>query len=68
MSVIFIVLPLALLAAATAVGGFIWAARNGQFDDLTTPGVRTALADDEDMIDNSRSLDLHGKSQPRRPG
>jgi cbb3-type cytochrome oxidase maturation protein len=47
MSVIYIVLPLALLAAAAAVGAFIWASRSGQFDDLATPGVRVALDDDE---------------------
>jgi len=45
-SVLFVVLPLALLLVGIAVGAFVWAARRGQFDDLTTPGVR-ALHDDE---------------------
>jgi len=43
---IFVLLPLALLIAAIAVGFFIWAARTGQFDDLETPAVRM-LFDDE---------------------
>jgi cbb3-type cytochrome oxidase maturation protein len=43
---IFVLLPLALLIAAIAVGLFIWAARTGQFDDLDTPAVRI-LFDDE---------------------
>jgi len=43
---IFVLLPLALLIAAIAVGLFIWAARTGQFDDLETPAVRI-LFDDE---------------------
>lgn len=47
MSVIFIVLPLGLVLAAIAVGGFIWATRSGQFDDLETPAMR-AVNDDED--------------------
>jgi cbb3-type cytochrome oxidase maturation protein len=45
-SVVFIVLPLALLIAAAAVVAFIWAVRGGQFDDLDTPGMRV-LHDDE---------------------
>lgn len=46
MSVLYIVVPLALLIAAGAVLAFIWATRTGQFDDLSTPGVRV-LFDDE---------------------
>lgn len=48
MSVLYIVVPLALVFAAVAVGVFIWATRSGQFDDTETPGVRI-LFDDEDM-------------------
>ncbi len=40
MSVIYLVLPLALLLVGAAIGAFVWAARRGQFDDLTTPGMR----------------------------
>lgn len=47
MSVLFIVLPLALVIAAGAVMAFVWATRDGQFDDLDTPGVRL-LHDDDD--------------------
>lgn len=46
MSVLFIVLPLAILIAAAAVGAYVWSARAGQFDDLDTPAVRM-LHDDE---------------------
>jgi cbb3-type cytochrome oxidase maturation protein len=44
---IFVLLPLALLIAAIAVGFFIWAARTGQFDDLETPAVRILFDDEE---------------------
>jgi cbb3-type cytochrome oxidase maturation protein len=53
MSVIFIVLPLALLAAAAAVAAFIWSARDGQMDDLDTPSIRMLLDDDEPPTDPS---------------
>jgi cbb3-type cytochrome oxidase maturation protein len=42
---IFVLLPLALLIAAIAVGFFVWAARTGQFDDLDTPAVRILFDD-----------------------
>lgn len=45
MSVIFLVLPLALLLVAVAVGAFVWAAKRGQYDDLKTPAIR-AVQDD----------------------
>lgn len=45
MTVIFLVLPLALLIVAAAVGAFVWASRRGQYDDLETPAIR-AIQDD----------------------
>jgi cbb3-type cytochrome oxidase maturation protein len=45
METIFVLLPLALLIAAVAVGFFVWAARTGQFDDLETPPVRMLFED-----------------------
>lgn len=47
METIFVLLPLALLIAAIAVGFFVWAARTGQFDDLDTPAVRILFDDEE---------------------
>lgn len=46
MSVLFIVLPLALILAGLGVAAFIWMARTGQLDDLETPAMRV-LFDDE---------------------
>lgn len=40
MSVVYLVLPLALLVVAGAVIAFVWSARSGQYDDLETPAVR----------------------------
>lgn len=54
---IYIVLPVALVLAACALGGFIWAARRGQFDDLDTPAVRVALDDDGDVTPCSGRAD-----------
>ena len=49
MTVLFLVLPLALVIVAVAVLAFVWAAERGQFDDLDTPAVRL-LHDDEPVV------------------
>lgn len=46
MSVIFVVLPIAMVLLGGAIAAYAWAARRGQFDDLTTPAMR-ALHDDD---------------------
>jgi len=46
MSVLFVVVPLALVIVAVALGGYLCAVRSGQMDDLETPGVRV-IRDDE---------------------
>lgn len=45
MSVLFIMAPVALLLGAVAVAAFIWAARDGQFDDTETPAERILFDD-----------------------
>lgn len=50
MSILFALIPLAILLLVFAIGAFFWAVRTGQFDDLDTPAVRILL-DDEDKND-----------------
>jgi len=60
---IFVLLPLALLIAAIAVGFFVWAAKTGQFDDLETPAVRILFDDEEPR----RSAPARGAPPPAAP-
>ncbi len=46
MSVLYIVLPLAIVMAGLALAAFIASVRDGQLDDLDTPQLRM-LFDDE---------------------
>lgn len=46
MTVLYVLVPLALLIAGSAVIAFLWAAKSGQLDDLETPALRV-LQDDE---------------------
>jgi cbb3-type cytochrome oxidase maturation protein len=47
MTILYLILPLAILLAIAALAGFIWAVRQGQFDDLDTPALRVMTDDDE---------------------
>lgn len=48
MSVIYVLLPLAVLLASIALYAFIRSVKAGQFDDLDTPAHRILHDDDED--------------------
>lgn len=45
MSVLYIMVPLAVILAGVFVVGFLWAVREGQYDDVETPAHRM-LQDD----------------------
>ena len=47
MSVVYIMIPVALLLAGLGVAAFIIAAKKGQFDDLDTPALRAVFDDDQ---------------------
>lgn len=45
MSVLYVLVPLALLLVIGFVAAWVWSARDGQFDDLQTPALRPLLDD-----------------------
>ena len=65
MSVLYLLVPLALLLAGAAVWAFIWAVRRGQYDDVHTPALRM-LQDDEDHS-HTHSGTVHGVHDDRKP-
>lgn len=52
MSILFLLIPLALLLSLFFLLSFIWAARRGQFDDLETPAYRILIEDPKHRKDN----------------
>lgn len=46
MSILYVLIPLALLVLGVAVSAFFWAVGSGQFDDMETPATRILLDDD----------------------
>lgn len=65
MSVLYLVVPLALLIAACWVAAFAWAVRGGQMDDLDTPQARM-LHDDDAPERRERERDS-GDAAERKP-
>lgn len=61
MSVLYLVVPLALVIVGAAVAAFVWATNRGQFDDLDTPPMRM-LHDDEE-----RKPSTGGPTSPPAP-
>jgi cbb3-type cytochrome oxidase maturation protein len=47
MNVLLLLIPLSLVLLLAIIGAFIWAVRNGQFDDVDTPPL-DILSDSED--------------------
>jgi cbb3-type cytochrome oxidase maturation protein len=52
MSILYVLIPLALVVLGVAVWAFFWAVGNGQFDDLDTPAMRILLDDDTKPADD----------------
>ena len=46
MTILYVLVPLALVCGVGAVFAFLWAVRTGQLDDLETPAVRILTDDD----------------------
>ena len=47
MSILYVLIPLAVVLLAVAVWALLWAIKNGQFDDLETHGWSVVLDDDQ---------------------
>ncbi len=66
MSILFLVLPLAIVIAGIAVWAYVWSAREGQFDDLDTPAVRMLHDDDTPLPPAGRPIEHHGENEALR--
>ncbi len=47
MSMLYVLIPLAVVLLAFAVWALLWAIKNGQFDDLESHGWSVVLDDDQ---------------------
>lgn len=50
MRILYLLIPMALGVVGVALWAFLWAVRNGQFDDLEGPAHRILMDDDDPRI------------------
>ncbi len=51
MNIFYLLIGVSLFVALIFLGAFIWAVRNGQFDDNETPSMRVLFDDESTEID-----------------
>jgi len=66
MTILYLILPLALVFAGAAVAAFAWTVRSGQLDDVETP-PRRILFDDERAEAARPPGSFAGDAQSPRP-
>jgi len=50
MSILYMLIPVAVLLIAGAIAFFVWSVRSGQFEDLEGPAHRILMDDDDPLI------------------
>lgn len=65
MTVLYVVVPVALVLVLGAIAAYVGAARRGQFDDLVTPALRV-LHDDPPARDPASGAPGVGAPSPPR--
>jgi cbb3-type cytochrome oxidase maturation protein len=63
MSILYLLIPLAVIIMGIAVAFFIWTVRSGQYDDLEGPAYRILMDDDDPMIPGKRRTG-EGRREP----
>ena len=59
MNIFYLLIGVSLLAALIFLGAFIWAVRDGQFDDNETPPRRILF--DDDIVEPENQVDSTDK-------
>lgn len=57
MKIVLLLIPLTLMLVTLGILLFVWAVRNGQYDDLEGPAHRILYDDDKDMIPDEARQD-----------
>jgi len=60
MSIIYILIPIAIILTSIAIYLFFWAVKTEQFEDLEKQGM-SILFDEKDNIDSENSLDKNNQ-------
>jgi cbb3-type cytochrome oxidase maturation protein len=66
MSILYIMIPLAVVLLAIGVWALLWAIKNGQFDDLETHGWSVVLDDDQKPPPQVDELDSESGDEEKK--
>jgi len=58
MEILFLLIPIAVVAMAVAIWALVWAIKNGQYDDMEGPAHRILMDDDDPRIPRPASRNL----------
>lgn len=50
MEILYLLIPVSILFLLVAVAAFVWAVKNGQFEDMEGPAYRIIMDDDNDPL------------------
>ena len=65
MSIIYILIPIAIILTSIAIYLFFWAVKTEQFEDLEKQGM-SILFDDKDNINSENSLNKNNKNNKKK--
>jgi len=60
MSIIYVLIPIAMVFVAIAIGVFFWAVKSDQYQDLDREGINILF--DEDLEKKSSNSEIEGKN------
>lgn len=61
MSIVYLLIPIAIILASIAIWAFFWSVNTGQYDDLESPAHSILYDDDEDLIPEDAKIDKKEK-------
>ncbi|MGD8234586.1 MAG: cbb3-type cytochrome oxidase assembly protein CcoS [Chromatiales bacterium] len=66
MSILYLLIPLAVILMVVAVAFFMWTIKSGQYEDLEGPAHRILMDDDDPMIPKSDRSKTSGDDESKK--
>ncbi len=66
MSILYLLIPLAVILMVVAVAFFMWTIKSGQYEDLEGPAHRILMDDDDPMIPRSDRSETSGDDELKK--
>lgn len=63
MEILYLLIPIAVIVLAVAIGALVWAVRSGQFEDLEGPAHRILMDDDDPRIPSRHQQEVSGEDK-----